>query len=700
MRSTAPGLSLGPEVKAALAKGMEGPSPWPHVEVGGELGRAAREWLHTNGAGAYASSTVAGMHTRRYHGMLVAALDPPRGRHVLLSHVDVGLDLAEPGARRRPRWELGKHQFPGVDPEATPFYLARFDQDPLPRWTYEVAGGVLEMQLGLVRRENAVVLRYEWRGEQAARLTLRPLLAVRHMHGLLRENGGMSNRVEMRVDSGPDGATYHEVRVQPNRSLPRLCFRYQGTFVGSPDWWRRFEYLAEQERGLDFHEDLWTPGHVDMPVEPGVPAYLVVAAGSLPEGAPEALLEAASAAILAEDPGPSVSLAERKLSIAAASFRCDGCASPGVVAGYPWFEVWGRHALIALPGLYLVPGKVEGAMRVLRALIGEMQGGLVPNRLPDAGGASEYHSADTTLWLFEAARHMICVLGDGHPFVLGELFPALQAAFEAVLRGTRHDVRLTADGLFAAGREGEALTWMDARVQGAAVTPRVGCPVELSALWAKGAETLARLSRAAGDEALAARAERAAKRAREAFRARFWCEETSYPYDVISESPEGPGSFRDPVVRPNALIALAIDPDCFTEEQASALLDRVRLTLVTPAGVRSLAPGEPRYAARYVGDAEARDAACHQGTVWPWLLSFYVRAALRSSSLGEHVLPLLRRLVASAAGNELALGYVAELCDAEPPHLPRGCVAHACSVAELLRAMAWDLPREDGTEPR
>lgn len=673
------------------------PSPWPRVEVGFDPGRARREWLHAGGAGAYASSTLAGMHTRRYHGLLVAALDPPRGRHVMLSHVDVSVEIPEPGARRaaRPRWELARHQFPGVDPEAGAFYLARFDQDPLPRWTYEVAGGTLEVTLGLVRGENAVVLRYAWRGPQPVQLTLRPLLAVRHMHHLLRENGGMSQRVELRAGADPWTG---EVRVQPNLRLPRVCFRYQGTFVGSPDWWRRFEYLAERDRGRDFQEDLWTPGHFDTQAD-GEPVHFVAAIGALPVGEPAALLAATRAALLAADPGPERSPIERRLAVAAEAFRCDAAARPGVVAGYPWFEGGGRDALIALPGLYLVPRKIEGAIRVVRELIHAMQDGLVPNRLPDAGGSAELRSADATLWLFEAARLMADQLGDTHPFVTDELLLALRDAFDAALRGTRSGVHVTPEGLFAARRDGDALTWMDARVRGQAVTPRAGCPVELTALWARGSDTLARLARAAGDHGLSGRAAAAAQAARQAFHARFWCEETAYCYDVITEDPEEDGALQDRAIRPNAMIALAIDPACFTPERAAAVLDRVRLELLTPAGVRTLSPADGAYVPRYRGGPEGRDGAYHQGTIWPWLLGFYVRAAKRSSSLGEHVVPLLHRLIASAAENELALGQVPEVADAEPPHYPGGCFAQAGSVAELWRALAWDLADDPPREP-
>ncbi|WP_438019586.1 amylo-alpha-1,6-glucosidase [Sorangium sp. So ce315] len=699
---------------------MEHASPWPHVRVHGQLSIARKEWLHTNGAGAYASSTIACMHTRRYHGLLVAALDPPRRRHVMLSHVDASVrplrPQSSPADRRAswPRWDLAKHQFPGIDPEASSFFLERFDQDPLPRWAYALPGGEIEVTLGLVRGENAAVLRYAWSGADPVMLTLRPLLAARHMHQLLRENGGISQKVELRAspargapgagrdrrDSPPSG----EVRVQPNRALPRICFRYQGTFVGSQDWWRRFEYLGEQDRGLDFLEDLWTPGHFETVIG-AEPIHLLVAVGALPEDEPEDLLAAASAAIRAEDPGPRRPLLERRLCIAAEAFRADAAARPGVIAGYPWFEVWGRDTLISLPGLYLVPRKTEAAIRVLRAMIDAMQDGLVPNRLPDAGEPADFHTADATLWLFEAARLLADAVGDAHPFVAGELLGALRDAFEAALRGTRNGIHITADGLFAAGRTGDGaidgLTWMDARVGGRAVTPRAGCPVELTALWAKGSETLARLARAAGDERLAERAEAAVSAARRAFAARFWCEETSYPYDVISERAEGPDAFRDASIRPNAVIAVAVDPACFTPEQASALLERARLELVTPVGVRTLAPSDPAYAPRYQGGPDARDTAYHQGTAWPFLLGFYARAARRHSTPDEHVIPLLQRLVASAAANEIALNQVPEVASGEPPHHPGGCVAQAFSVAELLRVLAWDLPSSDpGAPPR
>jgi predicted glycogen debranching enzyme len=660
--------------------------PWPRVEVHEELSRARSEWLHTNGAGAYAASTVAGMHTRRYHGLLVAALDPPRGRHVVLSHVDVkvALDPRVPRAKDAPAggpWDLAKHQFPEVDPDKEPFYLHRFDQDPLPRFTYAVAGGRLEVKLGLVRGANAVVLRYQWRGPQPVVLTLRPLLAMRHFHALTHGNGGMDQRAILRPD---------EVRIRPNKTLPWVAFRYEGTFVGSPDWWRRFEYLVERDRGLDFVEDLWTPGTFEVRLDTA-PTYLVAAVDKLPDGRADDLLAATEQALSSEDPGPDVEPVRRSLTIAAEAYRADLAPRPGVIAGYPWFEVWGRDTLVAMPGLYLVPGKLDEAVRLLRDTLGAMEDGLVPNRIPDAGAAPEFHSADATLWLFEAARLVAERLGESHPFVTGELVPALASAFDAALRGTRSHIRVTEEGLFSAGRGNDSLTWMDARVQGRPVTPRVGCPVELTALWARGCETLGKLARAAGDEALSDRAFAACRRAREAFQARFWCEETSYPYDVIQPPKPGEATMGDRRVRPNAVIALAVDPACFTDERAAAVVVRARAELVTPAGLRTLAPGEPGYQARYGGGVERRDAAYHQGTVWPFLLGAYARAARRLAPDDVALRDELRALCEGAARTSIALGQVSELADGDAPHKPAGCVAQAWSVAELLRALAWDL---------
>jgi predicted glycogen debranching enzyme len=352
--------------------------------------------------------------------------------------------------------------------------------------------------------------------------------------------------------------------------------------------------------------------------------------------------------------------------------------------------VWGRDTLISLPGLLLVHREADLARGVLRTMIRHMQDGLVPNRLPDEGKATEFHAADATLWLFEAARLFVDLVGQSDEFVQGELFDALVGAFEAAQRGTRHNIHVTSEGLFAAADAGFALTWMDAKVGEWVVTPRAGLPIELQALWARACDTVANLAAALGRAELAVRAKDAHARCLFSFRRRFWCEHTGYPYDVVSEA-SGETAWSDPAIRPNAVIALAVEPRLFDAYQAQAILAVAERDLVTPAGLRTLSPASDGYAGRYGGGVKDRDSAYHQGTVWPFLLGFYVRAAMRQRPRDPAVRQRLEALVESTMSNVLALGQVPEVADAEPPHRPGGCVAQAWSVAELLRALAWDL---------
>jgi predicted glycogen debranching enzyme len=648
---------------------------WPSARVDGMLERAKAEWLHTNGAGAYASSTIAQLHTRRYHGLLVAALEPPLRRHVILSHVDASLHTG------LHRYDLDTHQFPNVEPTGGYRHLTRYDQDPLPRWTWNLSTGIFEQTIGLVRGQNAVVLRHVWKGPQPVELRLRPLLAMRPFHALVHEHGSMVHSVELRQG---------EVRVRPVPALPRVVFGHDATFVGSPDWWRRFEYLVEQERGLDFSEDLWTPGLFTVRLLPNTASFIVVALDHLPAGDPSALLAESVRAITELDPGPSHSRARRALSVARAAFVTQNVREPVIIAGYPWFEAWGRDALVALPGLLLVHRETSAAAAVLHTLISHMEDGLVPNRIPDDGKPFDYHAADATLWLFEAARLYAEQAGNHDLFLRDHLFSALAVAFRAIEKGTRHNIHVTAEGLFAADDAGFALTWMDAKAGGQPVTPRAGLPIELQALWTRACDTMATLADALGNPKLAIHAKDAHARALFSFRRRFWCEATSYPYDVVAESPSDPIR-GDASIRPNAVVALAVEPRLFDSQQAASILAVAERELLTPYGLRTLSPRHTAYRGRYRGDVTERDGAYHSGTVWPFLLGFYVRAAVRQKPRDAAVRAGLEKLVESAAENALALGQVPQLADGDPPHRPGGAVAQAFSVAELSRALYWDL---------
>jgi len=648
---------------------------WPTTRVDGMLDRARAEWLHTNGAGAYASSTIAQLHTRRYHGLLVAALEPPRKRHVVLSHVDASIETGNG------RYDLETHQFPNVPPTGGFKHLMRFDQDPLPRWTWNLPNGAFEQTLGLVRGQNAVVLRHVWKGALPVELRLRPLLAMRPFHSLVHEHGSMVHSVELRQG---------EVRVRPVPALPRVVFGHDATFVGSPDWWRRFEYLAEQERGLDFHEDLWTPGLFTVRLLPNTASFVVAAVDQLPSGDPSDLLARSADAWIRHDPGPAFSRTRRALAVARSHFVIEEVHEPVIIAGYPWFESWGRDALIALPGLLLAHRETASAAKILRTLILHMEDGLVPNRFPDDGKAFDYHAADATLWLFEAARLYADQAGMHDAFLRDELFAALVTAFRAIEKGTRHNIHLTAEGLFAAADPGFALTWMDAKTGDRPVTPRAGLPIELQALWTRACETLANLASALGNSKLAIHAKDAHARAFFSFRRRFWCDATGYPYDVVSESPQDPTP-GDASIRPNAVVALAVEPRLFDSNQAASILAIAERELLTPSGLRSLSPRETAYRGRYRGGVAERDTAYHSGTAWPFLLGFYVRAAARQKPRDPALREALEKLVESTVGNALALGHVPQLADGDAPHYPGGAVAQACSVAELTRALFCDL---------
>lgn len=651
--------------------------PFRCVETRGELEPATgSEWLHTNGAGAYAMSTLALMHTRRTHGVLVAALDPPLDRHVMLSHGEMALAV---GGRS---FRLSTHQFPNIAP--TPGYrnLRRFCQDPLPRWVYEIGGVRFERRIALVRGLNAVVLSYEWHGPEPAVLSIRPLMPFRPIHSLMCEHGAMVQRVNLRQG---------EVEVQPMAHLPPMIFRHSGVFVGSPDWWRRFEYSVDREAGADFVEDMWTPGTFDVELLPGQPAYLVVGAGGLPDRSPEELMRDTERHELAQDPGPGRPRSVRALSVAAEQFCALDCARPSVMAGYPSLDVITRDSLVALPGLLLARGRIAAARAVLDALIRSVKQGLLPFRLPSGEAGPLPSAPDATLWLFEAAREYVDRVGEDEEFVRRRLFPALCRAFARLRRGRRCGVWMTTDGLLANWLDGVPLTWMDARVGDHIVTPRRGLAVEQQALWARAADLIERLAAAYGFSSLATVAADTAIRARAAFRERFWCNETEYPFDCVSEGRGTADSWADASVRPNALLALAIDSSLFDGWQSAAIIGRARDDLFTPRGLRSLAPREPGYRGHYEGGSAERGSSYHQGTAWTHLLGCFVRATLRLSPEDPGLRQELRDCIEGALDDGPVLGQVAQLADGEPPHRYRGATAQAWAVGELLRALVVDL---------
>ncbi|HEY3236601.1 MAG TPA: amylo-alpha-1,6-glucosidase [Polyangiaceae bacterium] len=648
--------------------------PWPSVVTSGELERADRQWMHTNGAGAYSMSTLALMHTRRYHGIFAAALTKPSGRYVIVSHADTTVDDGQRSYR------LATHQFPNLAP--TPGYrlLHSFAQDPLPRWIYRLGNADIERKLGLVRGQNAIVLAYTWYGRSPARLSFRPLMPLRPAHQLTREHGAMKQKVTLRTGA---------VEIQPVPQLAPITFGHGGVFMGSPDWWRRFEYLEDRECGLEFQEDMWTPGVFEIGLQPDQTSYLVISVGALPNRPPAELLTEAADFLRARDPGPTCSPAVRTLWVFAEQFCLDKAERPCLLAGYPVLDVRSRDTLLSIPGLLLSRGLVELAKEVLTALLAFQRGGLLCDSVD---GKRRTPVPDASLWLFETARELIARSGAGDAFVQDRLYPALVRTFARVRSPTSRWVRLTADGLVANGAEDRALTWMDAQIGTRLVTPRRGLAVEFQALWSKGCETLALLAEQRGDAKVRALAENCSRAARIAFKARFWCHETDYPFDCISEDGETANAWADPAIRPNALVALAIDPELFEDWQTGAILERVEEELLTERGPRSLSPRDQKFVGYFGGTLAEQEAAYHQGTAWPHLFGFFARARARFVKGDPESLAALRQGLELAVDDGPVLGSVAQLANGDAPHRPAGCPAYAAAVAELLRALVTDLP--------
>ncbi len=630
----------------------------------------SREWLETNSLGGWASSTVSGAHTRRYHGLLVVATCPPVGRVVLLSRLDEILVLPTR------RVELSCSIFPGVIHPRGDQWLTAFSPELVPTWTYAGDGWVLRKRLALLAGEHALVVAYELvEASEPLCLELRPFFAGRAYHHLVQAN----DQVARTAAWADDVLVYQPYPAQP----PAYIYAADASWEADPDWYYNFQYPREEERGLDHSEDLFTPGYLRLQLVPGETVG-VVAATELPTCRdPIALLTdeidrrqwVEVRADWAADP------VMRSLARAANQFlvrRGDGLHT--IVAGYHWFTDWGRDTMIALPGLCLVTGRFAEARGIFAAFAEHVSEGMIPNRFPDAGEEPEYHAVDATLWFFVAFYKYLQYTQD-YEFA-SELWPTLEDIAAWHERGTRHQIRVDADGLLAAGEPGVQLTWMDAKIGDWVVTPRMGKPVEVNALWYNALKILQHLAETFGKRADYGQR---ATEVQASFERLFWCEERGYLCDVVAL--EGP----DWSIRPNQIFALSLPFPLVEGARARQILSVIDEHLLTPHGLRSLSPHDPAYCARYAGGPWERDSAYHQGTVWGWLIGPYITALCRCHGrVGRQRGRALRDGFAAHL-NEAGLGTVSEIFDAEPPFAPRGCIAQAWSVAELLRAGVEDV---------
>lgn len=647
-------------------------------ETLGQLETAERrEWLVTNGLGGYASGTLAGTLTRRYHGLLVAALAPPLGRTLLVAKLDEEVEYV--GLRRAlhtNRWADGV-----VGPEGYR-ELERFRlEGTTPVWTYAVADALLDKRVFMGLGANTTYVRYcFWRGTAPLTLIARALVNYRDHHGTTRA-GGWQLRVT-RVPAGVRVTAYDGAR-------PYTVLAPGATVEPAHTWYYGFRLAAEEERGLEPIEDHLHAATIRAELRPGESLTVVLSAEAEPEldatGAwarrrdhEAALLDRWARAW--PDVAPDAPAWIRQLVLAADQFVVrrllpDDPDGLTVIAGYPWFGDWGRDTMIALPGLALATGRPEVARRVLGTFARFADRGMLPNRFPDAGEPPEYNTVDAALWFVEAVRAYHAATGDDG--FLRAVAPVLHHIVGWYRRGTRYGIgEDSADGLLRAGAPGMQLTWMDARVGDWVVTPRTGKPVEIGALWYQAQVTLAAVARRLGEPCQPWR--RAASRTRAGF-ARFWNAAAGWCYDVL-DGPDGP----DLTLRPNQLLAVALPASPLSLERRRRIVDVCARHLLTSHGLRSLAPGHRDYRGVYQGGPAARDAAYHQGTVWAWLLGPFALA-----HYGVYRDPAAAQAFLLPLGHQLAdqgVGTLGEIFDGDPPFHPRGCIAQAWSVGETLRA--------------
>jgi predicted glycogen debranching enzyme len=646
-------------------------------EVCGDLGQAeAREWLVTNGIGGYASGTIAGLLTRRYHGILVAALQPPLGRTLVLAKLD---DTALYGDRFYPlhtnRWADG-----AVGPHGY-WQIERFSlEGTIPTWRYACGDAILEKRIWMQPGANTTYVYYQLiRATQPLTLTVKAMVNYRDYHSSTRGQGW-----QMTVTPGERGV---EVSAYPE-AMPLQINSDRATVTANHDWYYGFELAVERYRGLDGQDDHLHAATFEVVLQPGESLTLVASTEQVASTDGESALKLrriyeqkllglwkTSRPIDAREVPTWV----QHLVLVADQFlvnrsTADDPHGKTIIAGYHWFGDWGRDTMISLPGLTLTTGRPEIARSILRTFARHIDQGMIPNRFPDAGEVPEYNTVDATLWYFEAVRTYFATTGDDD--LVHDLFPVLAEIIDWHCRGTRYSIHLDpADGLLYAGEPAVQLTWMDAKIGDWVVTPRTGKPVEVNALWYNALRTIARLARQIGKphQEYDAIADRALARF-----SRFWNSDLGYCYDVL-DGPDG----NDDALRPNQIFAVSLPESPLTPGQQKSVVDVCGRALLTSHGLRSLSPDHPQYQAHYGGNQYSRDSAYHQGTVWGWLLGPFVQAHLRvynnPARAREFLEPMIDHFNAHGVGN------LSEIFDADAPMTPRGCIAQAWTVAEVLR---------------
>jgi predicted glycogen debranching enzyme len=631
---------------------------------------ASTEWLEADGLGGFASGTSTGIRTRRYHALLLTATNPPSERKVLVNGFEAWVQT---GAGNR--FISSQRYVPDVVYPDGWTKIKKFSAQPWPVWRFDLGNETeIEQELFVPHAESAAVL--TWRVPDGAgigaKLVVRPFLSGRDFHATQHENGAFRFDAQSRREG---------VRWKPYVNVPVVVARSNGRYIHSPTWYRNFCYSEERARGLDFTEDLASPGLFEWDLERGPAILIFFAEGFAEIGTEEIAVSEIGNRLRAREIGRRKEF-PNPLALVADSYLVRRGSGKTIIAGYPWFGDWGRDTFISLRGLCIATGRLEIARQILTEWAGSVSMGMLPNRFPDRGVEPEFNSVDASLWYIIAVFDYLRAAGGKQDRDDAETTALLRRAVESILTGyeagTRFQIKTDADGLLAAGQPGVQLTWMDAKVGDHVITPRIGKPVEVQALWINALWV---------GQSFSDRWKPLFTTASEAFADRFWNAEKGELYDVIDVDHRT--RVIDPLSRPNQIFAIGGLPlTLLPANRAQQVVAAVERKLWTSAGPRSLAPGEPGYVPRYEGDVWHRDSAYHQGTVWPWLAGPFIEAWVRvhgSTSEAKKIArqrffePLLSRL------EEAGIGHLSEIADAEPPHTARGCPFQAWSMGELLR---------------
>lgn len=632
----------------------------------------SREWLETNGIGGFASSTISGANTRRYHGLLTAATKPPLGRITMLSKFEETLMIDGK------TFELSSNQYPNaVNPNGYK-YLKSFRLDPFPVWLFEIESIEIKKKIFMLHGSNTTVCQWSIKNQsqiadRKLQIEIKPLLSFVDYHALQHETDAINPEFQISENC---------ISVKPYENLPELFFAHNAKKIETTGYWyRNFEYAIEKERGFDFREDLFQPFSLNFDL--AKPATVIVSTEK--QDILDAEKQEKSEIVRRKDLVKTARVKTdfaKNLVLAADQFIVSRGTGKTVIAGYPWFSDWGRDTMIALNGLTLATNRTEIARNILLEFSEHLNEGMLPNRFPDSNEEAEYNTVDATFWYFEAIRAFAEKTQD-YDFVRDNLYKKLVNVIIWHLEGTRFHIHVDTDGLLYSGESGVQLTWMDAKIGDLVITPRTGKAVEIQALWYNALKIMADFADRFGDVEDKKKYDSIAELAKQSFNAVFWNDAEDCLFDVVRNGN------RDGAVRPNQIFAVSLPYSMLSIGQAQKIVEKVEKELLTSVGLRSLSPKDKDYCPIYVGAPFERDSAYHQGTVWAWLIGAFVDAYRKVYPNGNQTEKRIKEILSGFETHltEAGIGQISEIFDADTPHNPRGCPAQAWSVAEILRVL-------------